>query len=156
MHMEWQSVSADFVSDGSLRDIYIRKATLGDWQAVIDALKNEVPKFEFRVGNVAAELPSDISKLFFRGPDDLTPSLYLPMGDATVNCHFVRVDEVEFDLDPRDMNAELLMVLLDFLTLLGKATNKPVLLTMENRPDAEIMRFEPLSGEVVYVGPAIH
>jgi hypothetical protein len=76
------------------------------------------------------------------------------MGDATVNCHFFSEDEIEFDLDPRDMNAELLPLLLDFLTVLGKATNKLVVLTMENMPDAEIMRFEPSSGEVVYVGPA--
>ena len=152
--MEWQSVSADFESDGALRDIYIRKATLVDWQAVIDALKSEMPALEFRIGSEAAELPCDISELFFRGPNDLTPALYVPMGDTTVNCHFFSDDEVEFDLNPRDMNEELLPLLLDFLTLLGKATNKPVLLTMENMPEAEIMRFEPSSEEVVYVGPA--
>lgn len=152
--MEWQYVSADFEPDGALKDIYISNATLDDWQAVIDALKSGMPALDFRVGNEAAELPSDVSMIFLTGPNDLRSTLRVPMGKATLNCHFFSDDEVEFDLDPRDMNADLLPLLLDFLTLLGNATNKSVLLTMENMPEAEIMRFEPSSGKVVFSRPA--
>ena len=74
------------------------------------------------------------------------------MGMATLNCHFFTEDEVEFDLDPREMKPELLGTLVDFFRLLGEATTKPVLLTMENMPEAVIMRFEPTTGKVEYVG----
>src|SRR3990172_79240 len=34
--MEWNAVAADFEQDGSFRDIYVHRATLTDWQAVLD------------------------------------------------------------------------------------------------------------------------
>lgn len=152
--MEWSTVSADFEPDGGLRDIYILDATLADWQAVIDALKREVTGLNFSIGGQTSELPTDISELFFRCPDDLTSCLYVPFGPSTLNCPFFCGDEIEFDLDPRDMKAELLPELLNFLTLIGNAAGKPVLLTMENMQEAEIMRFEPSTKQVDYVGPA--
>lgn len=152
--MEWSTVSADFEPDGGLRDIYVLDATLADWQAVVDALKREVAGLHFNVGGKTSELPDDISELFFRSPNDLTPCLNVPFGPSTSNCYFFSDDEIEFDLDPRVMKAELLPQLIDFLTLIGIATSKPVLLTMENMQEAQILRFEPSTKHVDYVGPA--
>lgn len=152
--MDWELVSADFEPDGALRDICIRNTTIADWQAVIDVLTTHVPALEYRMAGEAVDPPADISKLFRRQPDDLGFDLYVPMGMATLNCHFFTEDEVEFDLDPREMKPEFLATLVDFLRLLGEATTKPVLLTMENMPEAVIMRFEPTTGKVEYVDPA--
>lgn len=80
--------------------------------------------------------------------------MYVHMGSTTLNCHFFTDEEIEFDLDPSDMRPELLPDVLSFLKILGRATSKPVILTVENAPEAAIMRFEPTNKEVEYVGPA--
>ncbi len=152
--MEWNKISADFEPDGSLRDIYIHEATLVDWQAVIDAIRKETPSFSFHTGGEPVEMPQNISNLFNLGPDDFCSTLYVAFGNGTLNCHFFTEEQVEFDLDPRDINAGLLPLLIDFMTLLGTTVGKPVSLTHENMPKAEIMRFAPASGRVDYVGPA--
>jgi hypothetical protein len=152
--MDWELVSADFEPDGALRDIYIHNTTIADWQAVIDAVTRYVPTLEYRIAGKTVAPPTDISILLRAQADDLRCDLYVPMGKATLNCHFFTEDEVEFDLDPREMKPEYLTTLVDFLRLLGEATAKPVLLTMESMPEAVIMRFEPTTGEVEYVGPA--
>ena len=152
--MKWNKISSDFEPDGSYRDIYIHKATLDDWQAVIDAVRKEMPSFTFKTGGEQAEMPEDVSNLFNHGEGDFRSSLYIAFGTGTLNCHFFTEEEVEFDLDPRDMDAELLPPLIEFMTLLGTTVGKPVSLTHENMPEAEIMRYAPTTGRVDYVGPA--
>ena len=151
--MEWNKISADFEPDGSYRDIYIHETTLADWQLVIDAIRKEIPSFSVHTDGEPVEMPQDISNLFNLGPDDFRSSLYVGFGNGTLNCHFFTEDQIEFDLDPRDMNAELLPSLIDFMTILGTTVGKPVSLTHEDMPEAEIMRFAPTAGRVDYVGP---
>lgn len=152
--MDWELVSAGFEPDGALRDINIRNTTIADWQAVINVLTTHVPGLEYRMAGEAVDPPTDISRVFRRQTSDVGFELYVPMGMTTLNCHFFTEDEVEFDLDPREMKPEFFATLVDFFRLLGEATTKPVLLTMENMPEAVIMRFEPATGMVEYVGPA--
>jgi hypothetical protein len=152
--MDWDQVSADFEPDGALRDIYVLDATLADWQAVVDRLRTLNPRPKFCIGGEEVALPIDVTELFFRGPDDLCPSLHVPLGSATLNCHFFVDDEIEFDLDPREMGPSLLDPLIEFLKELGTVTAKPVVLTMENMPEAVIMRYDPAVAGVKWVGPA--
>jgi hypothetical protein len=153
--MEWGLVEKDFEScDGALCDIYVQNATVDDWQAVIDSLRRTQFKLELLLDGQIVELPRDVSKLLFRHPSASCPSMYVHMASTTLNCHFFTHEEIEFDLDPRDMRPELLPGILEFLKLLGRATNKPVILAVENSPEAAIMRFEPAKADVEYVGPA--
>ena len=152
--MEWQSLVRDFEScDGALCDIYVQDTTIDDWQAVIDSLRQSKFRIELKIDDQVVETPTDVSKLLFRDPSASCPCMYVHLGSTTLNCHFFTDEEIEFDLDPRDMRPELLPDVLNFLKLLGRATSKPVLLTVENSPEAEIMRFEPTKTEVEYVGP---
>ena len=153
--MEWQLLAKDFAScDGALCDIYVQNASVDDWRAVIDSLRQSKFRLELQIDGQVTELPRDVSKLLFRDPSASRPSMYVHIGSTTLNCHFFTVEEIEFDLNPRDMRPELLPDVLSFLKLLGRATSKPVILTVENTPEAAIMRFEPTNSEVDYVGPA--
>ncbi|WP_432201133.1 hypothetical protein ACRAQ7_02570 [Erythrobacter sp. W53] len=155
--MDWDTVAVDFEPEGALRDIYVLDTTVADWQLVIDAIRQEVTGLTFKIGDEISELPIDAAEIFYgaqREPiPDVMRHLYVPFEEGTLNCHFFGEYEIEFDLSPRDMNAETLPQLIKFLKLLGNATGKPVLLTMENVQEEQIMRFEPSTGEVVYVGP---
>ena len=153
--MEWQLLAKDFAScDGALCDIYVQNANVTDWQAVIDSLRQSKFKLELQIDGQVTELPRDVSKLLYRNLSDSCPSMYVHIDSTTLNCHFFTDEEIEFDLNPRDMRPELLPDVLYFLKLLGRATNKPVILTVENSPEAAIMRFDPNNTEVEYVGPA--
>ena len=153
--MEWRLVQKDFEScDGALCDIYVQNATIDDWQTVIDELRQSDRAIELRIDGQVVELPKDVSELLFRLPDDPCPDMYVQLGSTTLNCHLFTDEEIEFDLDPRDMKPELLPELLDFLILIGRSTAKPVILSVENSPEATIMRFEPATANVEYVGPA--
>lgn len=153
--MKWEQVAKDFEScDGALCDIYVQNTTVDDWQAVMDSLERSKLDIELQIDGQVVELPQDISELLFRHPDASCPCMYVQIGSTTLNCHFFTDEEIEFDLNPRDMRPELLSSILDFLKMLGRATSKPVILTDENSPEATIMRFGPTDTEVEYVGPA--
>ena len=155
--MDWDTVAVDFESDGGLRDIYVLDTTVADWQAAIDVLRNEVTGLIFNIGDETSELPIDATEIFYGARGEPIPvlnrSLYVPFGEGVLVCHFVGEYEIEFDLSPLDVNDETLPQLVNFMRLLGKATGKPVLLTMENAQDLQIMRFEPSMGDVIYTGP---
>jgi hypothetical protein len=152
--IKWQDLAAEFEPDGSLRDIYVHHVNLSDWQTAINAIRDEAISFSFLTGGQPAVFPNRVSSLFNIGPDDMLSCLHIGFGSGTLNCHFFSKDEIEFDLDPRDMNAQMLPKLIQFMTLVGRALGKPVSLTHENNPEAEFMRFEPTSDRVEYVGPA--
>jgi hypothetical protein len=153
--MEWGLVARDFENcDGALCDIYVQNATLDDWQAVLDQLRQSELRLELQLDGEIIELPEYVSKLLRRLPDDPCPTMYVQISDITLNCHFFTDEEIEFDLDPREMRPELLPAIVDFLKLLGRTTHKPVSLTVENSPEAAIMRFDPADANVQYVGPA--
>ena len=150
--MDWKQVLADFKRDGALRDIYVQGTSLDDWQAVIDLLRPRVPPGAFTIDGDPAELPVDVSVLFSGQPDAPAYCLGVPMGEATLNCHFFCVEEIEFDLDPGEMAAEQLDPLIAFLRLLGTTCGKAVILSMENMPEATILRFDPELDEVFWSG----
>jgi hypothetical protein len=153
--MDWDLISADFgACDGALCDIYVQNVSINDWRAVLNRLRKEWSGLELRIGNEVTGIPSDISELLTRQRDDESPLLRVPLDGTMLNCHFFSDEEIEFDLDPRDMRREMLPRLCEFLELLSSTTSKLVILTVENMPEAIIMRVEPTSARVEYVGPA--
>jgi hypothetical protein len=64
-----------------------------------------------------------------------------------VACHFFAPDEIEFDIQPREVNGpERLSAVAAFLRELASATRMPALLTMENMQTAVILRAHPATG----------
>jgi hypothetical protein len=148
----WTTVEGDFEWDGSLRDIYVRSATLEDWSAVYCVLKKS-PEVEFRFDGEAAALPEDIGDLFAARAKK-TPMLSVKIGSVTAVFHFFTEEEVECDIDPRDVKSQAdLDSVLAFLKEIGDSVGKPVLLTHENAREAEIFRYEPDSQQFMYASP---
>jgi hypothetical protein len=139
--MDWHRIAPDFEPDGSLRDIYILRTDLADWQHVLDALGKWTPAPTLILGGQSASLPVRAEKMF---SGDERPLLSILVGGATLNCHFFTDDEIEFDVNPAEVTgpsqAEALTA---FMTVLGEATNKPVVLTMENSREGVIFRYSP-------------
>jgi len=138
----WDQISAAFAFDGSLRDIYILAATLQDWQAVWSVLREHVPPPTYSINGVFGPMPADMGDILDAAGAPHLVSLRL--GPMLINCHFYSSSEIELDVDPREVaNSDAAEQLLDFMSSLGRATGKDVLLTEENHPQYEFLRVRP-------------
>ena len=141
--MDWRDV---FHQDGSLRDIYIRGTTLVDWQRFLDFVRTQSGwTASFRWDDQERPMPADASDIF-EERRHASPLLSLSLQGIVVNCHFFMPDEIELDVDPRQIaqqdDAERVYA---FLAQAGKHLRKEVTLTEENSPEAILHRFGPTS-----------
>lgn len=150
--MDWEQVAPDFEPDGALRNIYVFGTDLSDWQSVWEALRTWEPLPIIRVGGQLAISPDKVQDIFAETGDRAVMSV--DVCGAIVNCHFFVHDEIEFDLDPGEVTGPIQLDGFDrFMTLLGRATGKAVVMTMENSPESVILRYEPGAQRLEWVGP---
>ena len=144
--ISWETCKNEFAWDGSLRDIYVLNTTIDDWRQLFAKLLVYY-KFSFQVDENPLSFPNKVDEVFaIRTRKNVL--LNLAVGSTSAACHFFTPDEVEFDIDPRQVTSQSdLNSLLDFLRLIGITTNKPVLLSPENLPDKPIMIYNPRTGQ---------
>ncbi len=142
--MAWTEIAPEFVWDGAWRDIYVVGASLEDWQRILDLLNDRNPDaLAFYVdGEKVASAPS--AKVIFERRHETATLLQVTAGDVHLNCHFFCEEEVEFDLDPRELKGEEdLQAILAFMSTLANGTGKPAILTHENAQEAVILTVQP-------------
>jgi hypothetical protein len=155
--MEWEQIAPEFDPDGGLRDIYVLKAQLKDWQVVLDAIRCFQPPPIYTVDGEVADLPNRVEHIFQRRLD-ASPMMSFQLLDMILNCHFFGSDQVqhgeqliEFDLDPYEVSdSEHLDALVGFMKLLGSLTSKFVVLTPENGIESPILEYDPRTKDVVW------
>ena len=151
--MDWQRIAPAFVVDGSWRDIYVVNTTEMDWQRVWEKLLSWEPRPVFHNNGAVLPLPTRATEVF-ASRETSSPSLMIIVGGARVNCHFFTVEEIEFDIDPREIiGPDEALAIADFMKLLGETTAKDVILTPENGQEIVWARFSPGSAEVVWTPP---
>ena len=140
-YMDWQKVAPDFEPDGALRDIYVFDTDASEWQRVWDALRTWEPSPRLLIGGQPAAMREKVADVFAEARQE-GALLSVEVAGAVVNCHFFGHDEIEFDVDPREVAGPAQLEGLErFMSLLGAATGKPVVLTMENMREAVILRY---------------
>lgn len=148
--MNWKVVAPDFEWDGSLRDIYVLETSEADWQTVWEALQAWDPPPVFAVDGVTEPMPDRV-EVVLTTRRQRSPLLSVQVGHAGLNCHFFSPDEIEFDLDPRQVTRETDMeAIAAFMKLLGDLTRKNVILTAENSREAVIAHYGANTPEVVW------
>jgi hypothetical protein len=151
--MDWQQIAPDFEPDGGLRDIYVFGTDLLDWQRIWDALRTWEPLPNLVIGTQPAIMPDKVQDIF--AESEQGAMLSVNVSGALVNCYFYGHDEIQFDADPREVTGPAQLEGLGrFMSLLGRATGKPVVMTMENMREAVILRYEPDAQRLEWVGPA--
>src|SRR5262245_64131257 len=86
--------------------------------------------FEYKLDDDAVALPERAATIFER--ENSRSLLSVNVGNLLLNCHFFTVDEIEFDLDPREVKVEGdLEELFDFLRRLCRISNKQTALRSE-------------------------
>ena len=143
----WDRCRRGFEWDGSLRDIYVLNASLADWDTFVQTLPGMSYRTEFLIDDAAALLPAATMGLFERRADH-APLLRLFAGPVMLCCHFFSDQELEFDLDPREVQgAPEFQGVLDFMRNLGGVLGKPVILTPENQPEHPMISYDPRGGQ---------
>jgi hypothetical protein len=129
--------------EGSLRDIYIHKVDLVDWNKLLELSSRFTCSYTF--DGVTSALP-EVESIFSNR--DGSHLLRLNLGTVTANCHFFVVSEIELDLDPREVQSlKAHSEVLSFIESLAYAVGKPVLLTPENGEHIPYISFEPTAGK---------
>ena len=141
--MTWTQIASEFAWDGSWRDIYIVGSTIDDWQRILDALLDHSPPPLLYIDGAAAPFPPN-AKAIFEQRRVSSPLLQVAAGNVVLNCHFFDDEEVEFDLDPREVrDEEDLRAITDFMSRMANATGKATVLTHENTKSAVILTMSP-------------
>ena len=141
--LDWNAVSDDFAFDGSWRDIYVFRTDIADWQRTLDAIQANGYTLTYFRDNQPTELPANASRAFPQ-PGDCDRRLSVSFAGVQVNCHFFTVDEIEFDIDPREVKGQKeLDALFRFMRCVAGAVGKETVLTAENCPEVVIFRVFP-------------
>ncbi len=141
--MDWSEV---FHKDGSLRDIYIHDTSLVDWQRFLDFLRGRSGlKASFRWDDKEVATPADVSVIFSER-QHAAPLLSLDLQGILLSCHFFTSEEIELDLDPREITTKAdADRVFEFIAAIGELLQKDIHLTEENCPESVLHTFESKS-----------
>ena len=110
-----------------------------DWQALL-AYTEQFPR-SYSYDSVPKDL-ADAERLF--DDRDRSHLLSVKLGTVLANCHFFSHNEIEFDIDPREIDSPAAHILvLEFMEGLAAAIGKPVRLTPENGADRPCLSYDP-------------
>ena len=100
--MNWQDYQLEFEFDGSWRDIYVLNTTIYDWQRLIDFLRSSAYLLIYKVDYEETLLPQSVEQAL-KKRYGASPLLSINIGTVILNCHFFTEEEIEFDIDPREI-----------------------------------------------------
>jgi hypothetical protein len=124
--------------------LYVFGTSVAEWNRLFDALRSCEWKVTFQLEGVEEPLPESAAACFAEG--DRWAMLSIVVGGVLLNCHFFTENEIEFDLDPREVDGqERLDSVAAFMSFLADVTEKTLSLTYENCPEYARCTSEPRS-----------
>ncbi len=117
---------------------------------MLDQLRRAEYEVVYRKAGKAVELPAGAGDAFPTN-GDADRVLFVKFAGVLAVCHFFAQNEIEFDIDPREVHGQKqLDALLGFMQLLSDATGKDVVLTPENCREVVVFRSHPGVLDVEY------
>ena len=147
MTNNWEEIKWIFEPDGTLRDIYVENVNIEDWKILIDYLNtNHIVKYGPSDDN---QIINKINKDYLiQLLTDVTGKLELKtvaiiIDNIIINTHFFTVDEIEFDIEPEEINSvEDYEKVLSFMNEISRILNKQLILTGENQIQFPLVTVE--------------
>ncbi len=125
------SAMKEFKWDGALLDVYIDNTTPKDWQTLIDFVRKSDLKWKFTITDKSTALPESVEAIFQRR-DDAPTCLSITVDSIELRSYFFSPDDIDFDLDPRQVNnVESVQRLFQLLRRLSDVLGRDVVLTPE-------------------------
>lgn len=128
--------------DGSLRDAYVFGTSEADWISLLEIAREHQAVYFFE----GTERPLPQPSTIFSNREE-PHLLRINLGGIHVHCHFFVSEEIELDIDPRQIvdesHHEMVLALLEEL---ARKTRKPLILAPENTPESPFLSFDPQTG----------
>ncbi|WP_337964703.1 hypothetical protein [uncultured Flavobacterium sp.] len=147
MTNNWDEIKWIFEPDGALRDIYVRNVKTEDWKILINYLNIN---YIVRYGTLGEN--KEINKIdleyLIHYLNDETGELEVKIvsiiiDDIVINLHFFSIDEIEFDVDPKEIYSfDNYKKLLGFMSEVSQILNKPLILTGENQIEFPLINVD--------------
>jgi hypothetical protein len=150
--LAWDSVRGEFTFDGSWRDIYVLGTDLAGWQRMLNGLRATRYNLSYFRDGKPVELPARAEDAFpLEGECDRL--LSVRFCGVLANCHFFTPDEIEFDIDPREVVGQpQLDGVFGFMRCLAESVGRDGILCPENCPRAVVFRVRPGASVVEHHG----
>lgn len=130
MNYNWENINWIFKPDGALRDIYVQDTTLNDWAKIIDLLNaNYILNYHSKNKIDKEEVFQNLKEI---GAKDFK-TVSIVIKNIKINCHFFLIEQIEFDIEPNEINTQSdFEKILSFMTEISSTLKKQVTLTGEN------------------------
>lgn len=141
MNKNWSNIKWIFESDGFLRDIYVQDISLKDWKLLITYLN----KSYNLIFDDLDKIDSNYVLKFLKdknGEMD-AKSVAINLDGIIANCHFFIADQIEFDIDPKDINSLKDYLKIEaFMKNISELLLNQVTLTGENSPGIPLIKID--------------
>jgi hypothetical protein len=143
--LAWEAVRDEFAFDGSWRDIYVLGTNMAEWQRMLDGLRTAGYDLGYTClgDDRTTQLPTRVEDAFPLEGECLR-LLTVRFGGVEAKCHFFTPEEIEFDIDPRDVSGQAeLNALFGFMQCLATSIGREVILCPEACSEIVIFRMLP-------------
>ena len=138
--MKFEDCKQAFHFDGSWRDIYVFDTTIDDWEKFLDFVRNYDCKLRLLHDGDPSAIPDTALKIF--QDTEHSHSLSMDIDDITIVAHFFRTDEIEMDIDPREITSQIQFDrFTNFVLALGSKLQKDIFITEENASEEIWFRY---------------
>ena len=151
MKRNWDDIKWIFEIDGALRDIYVQEVSISDWEKLIDLL-NEKYSVKYVITGEERNLNQIDTEHVLKFLTDETgemdsPFVSIDIGGIQINCHFFLTDQIEFDLNPKQINSiEDFDKVKKFMETVSQSLSNQVTLTGENSPEFPLVKIDKSNG----------
>ncbi|MEN2402242.1 hypothetical protein GKZ90_0020805 [Flavobacterium sp. MC2016-06] len=152
MTINWNNVKWIFKPEGSLRDIYVKNVNIADLIILIDYLnQNYLLKYGTTGEN---KIDKDYVLQYLNddtGESEIkTASIFI--GEIMINIHFFDDTEIEFDIDPSEINSNIdFEIIIRFMNNISQILNKEVILTGENESEYPLITVNYLTQSITVI-----
>ena len=141
MKRNWRDIQWIFEPDGSLIDLYVQDVSLDDWRSVIN-LVNKKYKVKYADAN-QIDVDYTINYLNDQTSEIESRSASIYLGEIKLNCHFFLPDQIEFDIDPKEVNSiQDFEMIENFMIDISREIDNQITLTGENNPKFPIVKID--------------
>jgi hypothetical protein len=147
MKRNWDDIQFIFKPDGSLLDIYVQEVSIEDWEKLIDFLnENYTLKYGISEGQKSTnriDKEYTINFLKDESGEMEIKSVSIDLGGINANCHFFLPDQIEFDIDPKEINSgDDFEKVEKFMTSISETIKNQVTLTYENEIEIPLIKID--------------
>jgi hypothetical protein len=151
MNQNWNDIAWIFRPDGTLLDIYVQDVDISDWKKLFNLL-NDNYKLTFKSFDEEEEVDQIKIKSIINYLEDETGEfedniLSIFLNDIQINCHFFLAEQIEFDIEPKEINTiDDFLLIYNFMISISKSLKKQVTLTGENSPEFPLIKIDKEKG----------